>query len=248
MSMFSRRSILSRFLASVPAAAMVGGAAPALALAPLPESGPSESDGVLALCQQFDVALAELRAARANKTAAEEVFYRFLPPLPAKLLLKNEDRRLMYGERTDGITVGRGWSKFEVKSPDYKIEFPTRYRAVAKELKFLKKHSPARSEGGRLARRLLPIAEKYERGVKTAARKSKIVAAYERYGHAEYEAGKLARDAARAEPMTWAGLRSKALAISVADELGDAKLHVQILGAEHLSADIMRLVGLGRAA
>jgi hypothetical protein len=44
------------------------------------------------------------------------------------------------------------------------------------------------------------------------------------------------------------GLRAKARVIGVADELSrHTKFHIKTLGAEHLSADILRLAGEGAA-
>ena len=87
MSLFSRRSILSRFVASVPAVAIGGTVgAPALsspsaaAISDLPAV--AEQQDVLMLFQRFETALAELKDAREGKNAAEQKFFRLLPPPP----------------------------------------------------------------------------------------------------------------------------------------------------------------------
>jgi hypothetical protein len=247
MSLFSRRSILSRFVASVPAAA-IAGSAPALASPASVENispavDPGEDSEIRALGQQFEWALTELMLARENHAAAKQKFLALVPPLPTKLILSNEDNHWMGGARTDVFSVGHGWRRREIETPDYQsMRYPTRWRAIAELLRSVKDAYPAHSERGRFVRRLLPIAENYERGVKTAARKSKILAACERFASAEYKAADLARSLARTKPLTWAGLRAKAAAVSSADECGqDARFHIKTLGAEHLSADILRL-------
>jgi len=236
-------------LASVPAAAIAGSSAlPAPAQAAPADTtllANSENEEFLTLLQQFEAAIVELKAAAESKLAAEQKFFELLPPVPAKLILGREERQWMSGGRTDVIPIGRGWDRWEIETAEYRNPSrPTQYRAFVNQLKQVMSIYDGRLVRGRLVRRLLPLAETYERGVNAAARKSKMVAAYSRHGRADREAGDLGRSVARAEPATLGGLRRKAIAISVIDELGvsDAKFHVKVLGAEHLADDILRLV------
>jgi hypothetical protein len=69
MSIFSRRSILSRFVASVPALAIAGSVAPAAAIEAEGLTAPSRDRALMVLFSQFEAALAELKAARENKAS-----------------------------------------------------------------------------------------------------------------------------------------------------------------------------------
>jgi hypothetical protein len=255
MSLLSRRSIVSRFFASVPAIA-VAAAAPVSALAkpkeePGPPTQPAEAEELTVLFDKSDAAVAELKAADEVRVAAEKRFFELLPPVPKELIIRRGRDDGMSGRPTDLIMVGRGWNQIEIRTPEYfHPERPTPWRAFAEQIRSLKRDYPARSPWGRRARRLLPIAERYERQVSVAARKAKIVAAYLRYSRAFDEACYLTQKAIWTEPQTWAGLARKAVAVSAADQIGDdtVKSHIKRLGGERLSADILRLAGEKAAA
>lgn len=223
-SQHSRRALLRGIAA---ASALIGSTTVVGACAQ-----PVENPALLALGEQFAQAETVFKAADARKHSALAEYHRLSPARPDEL----------YG-RYDAIECvqeidieGNG-----VSYPDG----PSYYRPVihVSHLKSALAHYRPRSAAHRLAKRLLPIAERYEAGIESAKTRSDVIAALDDWSDAvvrlESVVGKIAGITAR----TKGGLLIKARALAVLSKVSEPhQFRASVTIGPSLAKDILTIV------
>jgi hypothetical protein len=237
----SRRSFLRMLLPAVAAPAMIEMAEPAQAAA-LPVII-EENPNLIGAADCFELAHGTFKAALSAKEQARRIFFEAVPPMPHELRIDASTRAYMSGCIASSHIVGRGWDRWEIKPEDW-VSTPTFYRMFVEQLELVKRENPARSRRGRFVRRMIPIAERYERAIAASARKSKILVAYHSEAQASFDAMRAFTCLFECQPATSRGLHLQARAANEAASF-DFYDHYHLRGValNGLAANVARVFG-----
>lgn len=203
---------------------------------------PVENPELVELGRQFETCLEELQAAANAKEEAKRLLLELAPSPPDEIMLPKYCE-WMSGRREHVVRFGC----YEVDRPD---SFPRRgrYFAFVDQLRSVRPTYHHRSKPGREIRRMLPVAETYQRGLDDACERSAIMDAYDRCSFARHDAAKLVQALLRTPARASAGLRIKARVVAgAAAAMGDDHFWVEILGAKQMAADILNMTAGGAA-
>ena len=190
----SRRALLRGAATVLPALAIpsVAAAAQTLPTAAPPRirfSGVAVSSELRARVAEYLKAQVAFKATITRKSEACAAFKRLCPPVPNDLVVNRATQRFASGQPELDIEGNTVWPP-ENNRPYRRLHF-------AEQMRALKDRHDGRSAAGRLGRRLLPIAERYEAAWHRADERSGASLAVEACRHAErnaevkfYEVGK----------------------------------------------------------
>jgi hypothetical protein len=236
-NLLSRRLFLRR--AGVAAASAATAAVPVVANA---TTQPAENPDLLAAGEELAKAEAAFLKADEAKAAARRAFDAICPKMPEELVTQSGS---VLGHACEGEVDGELNPVYPPAAVDEngKTYYPGPRRIISSHrLRDTIAHEAPRSKYVREAKKMLPIAERYEAEFDAARQAAGLPAAIEARFWAGQEIAKLAEPIKDMPVATWAGIGIKARAIVACSCIGDRENYGALLyAAPLLAADAARL-------
>jgi hypothetical protein len=234
-----RRGLLGALLALVPASAAAG----ATFSLPSPAAPVEENPRLLRLFEQLDQAAASFAEALAHRARCRELAVAAYPEPPA-------DITWLPGEHPPAWCAVDSETDVDGKIVYWKGD-PERFRSTPRRiaravwLKEFLEHEDGRTKDARAARRMVPIAERYEAAIEGALNDSGYTAARDECYHLAQRISRITMLVYKCECRTPEGVAIKAFALLTAceaDSVDDYIVHrSKALYATRLADDVLRL-------
>jgi hypothetical protein len=236
--MLSRRLFLRR--AGIATASAAAAIAPSVVAAASP--APVENPDLLAVGRELAKAEAAFLKADEAKVAALRAFEAIRPAMPDELVTQSGS---VLGHCCEGEVDGELNPVYPPAAVDEngKTYYPGPRRILSSDrLRDTIAHEAPRSRYVREAKKMLPIAERYEAEFKAARQAVGLPQAVEARFWAGHEVAKLAEQIKDMPAVTWAGIGIKARAIVACSRIGDRENYGALLyAAPLLAADAARI-------
>jgi hypothetical protein len=237
-TLLSRRLFLRR--AGVATASAAAVLTPPIVVAAT--SAPTENPDLLAAGQELAKAEAVFLKADAAKEAAHRAFDAICPKMPDELVTGADS---VLGHCCEGEVDGELNPVYPPAAVDEngKTYYPGPRRILSSQrLRDTVAHEAPRSRYVREAKKMLPVAERYEAEFEAARQTAGLPSATEVRYWAGHEVAKLAERIKDMPAATWAGIGIKARAIVACSRIGDRENYGALLyAAPLLAADAARI-------
>jgi hypothetical protein len=203
---------------------------------------PAENSDLLAAGRELDKAEAAFLEADEAKAAARRAFDAICPAMPPELVTGADS---VLGHCCEGEVDGELNPVYPPAAVDEdgKTYYPGPRRILSSHrLRDTVAHEAPRSRYVREAKKMLPIAERYEAEFEAARRATGLPAAIEARFWAGHEVANIAERIKDLPAVTWAGIGIKARAIVACSRIGDRENYGALLyAAPLLAADAARI-------